>query len=297
MEETCIIEDFFIKKLTFMYAKKPPKSQLPDKNNVTHYYPHDTDINERPKIWTRNYYIVISIDPGIKWFGLRIEGRPVHSFPSSNYFHPYTIAYEQVCFKDYDTDSESGLCMLYMKISDYLDTFENHFDKINFVIIERQMTVNYKMVRLSQHIITYFHLKLKNRPLLPSILEIDPKLKTNGLGSQKGLTKPEVKKWAVEKAYELLAMRSDDHAISIINGAKKKDEFGDTVCQIEACFSYYKLPLTNENVLLQIEIDDSANGEKEDPDDPIVLPGYNSDIVNLNGKSLKDIISSVSNKR
>ena len=286
-----------------MYTQKTPKNQLPDKNAVTHYYPHDIDIEERSNRWTGDYYQVISIDPGRTWFGLRREARPVHAAPSVKYFHPYTLDYEQVSFKGLDTDSETGLCMLYSKVSDYLDKFEQYFDDIHFVIIERQMTINYKMVRLSQHIISYFHLRLKNRPMLPSILEVDSKLKTNELGSPKGLNKLEVKKWAITKAYELLAARSDDLAISILNGAKKKDEYGDTVCQIEACFKYYNLPLTHERVSVVIEMDvpdipdTSKDNNDSDEDEVITLPGFNSGTADLNTVSLRDIISSVSGKK
>jgi len=104
------------------------------------------------------------------------------------------------------------------------------------------------MVRLSQHVISYLSLHLKNNNNLTVLLEISPKLKSKELCAPKGISEKELKKWSVIKALELLDVRKDTIAIQIINKAakSKKDDFADTIVQIEALFSLFGLPLTVE---------------------------------------------------
>ena len=154
-------------------------------------------------------------------------------------------------------------------------------------------------------------MKLKNMELLPSILEVDPKIKTQKLGAEKGLTKPEVKKWAIRKAYELLGIRSDDVAIGIINEAmkSKKDDLADTIVQIEAVFAYYNLPLTKIPLRLDIIMDTptipisnirnisnvtnvaNMSNDSQEKVESIILP---TDPDELDNMSLRDIISNIS---
>ena len=56
-----------------------------------------------------------------------------------------------------------------------------------------------------------------------------------------------------EKAKELLAKRRDYNGLEILEKHKKKaDDLADTVCQIEAFFSFKKWPLTKEPIRLKI---------------------------------------------
>ena len=292
-----------------MYAQKIPKSQLPDKSQITTYYPHDTPVENRT--WIQPYYRVISIDPGISNFAFRIETRTSQPNTSENYFHPKTEVLEKISFSHHVTDEKTGMCNLYIELIRFLDSFEQWYPTIHLVIIEKQLPINYKMVRLSQHVITYFHMKLKNMELLPSILEVDPKIKTQKLGAEKGLTKPEVKKWAIRKAYELLGIRSDDVAIGIINEAmkSKKDDLADTIVQIEAVFAYYNLPLTKIPLRLDIIMDTptipisnirnisnvtnvaNMSNDSQEKVESIILP---TDPDELDNMSLRDIISNIS---
>jgi len=282
-----------------MFPQKIPKSQLPDKALITTYYPHTTDIHNR--IWSQSYYRVISIDPGIKNFAFRIETRCNQARLSTGYFHPRTEVLEKVSFSHHVTDEETGICNLYSELNKFLDQYEEWYPTVHMVIVEKQMPFNYKMVRLSQHVITYFHTKIINMPYLPSILEVSPKLKTNELGAPKGLTPTGVKDWSVKKTYEILAIRSDDKAIQIIDDTmkSKKDDLADTVVQIEAVFSYYGLPLTQCPIKIDIVIDTplipSPNNfnhpsENVGKEESIILP---TDPNELDNMSLRDIISNI----
>ncbi len=270
-----------------MYQQKIPKSQLPDKTLITSYYPHTESITKRQ--WDQEAYCVISIDPGIRHFAIRIETRPMID---RNYFHPQTNILVKKDFKDFLT-GETGENRLYFEVNLFLDQYREWFPKVHLVLVEKQMPINYKMVRLSQHVITYFHCVLKNLPLLPSILEVDPKLKTQLLGAPKGLNKPEVKKWAVMKALEILSIREDNTAIDIINRITKKDDLSDVVVQIEACFKYYQLPVTKIPVKIDM-LEDTPNI----PSGVTLLSGDDDDNVSLSVNidssdkiSLQDIIA------
>lgn len=188
------------------------------------------------------YLQLISIDPGSVNFALRIERR---WYPGNGYDNKIdTIVYEVVNFKNGSNQS------IYSTINLFLDQYVQEYKNTHVVIIERQMSniktgaINYKMIRVSQHIISYFITKTGNWPKHPSVIEFDSGLKTNLLGAPLGLDKPGRKKWCRVKALELLTRRNDITAITKFNQSKKKDDLGDIVCQAEAYCILLDYPLT-----------------------------------------------------
>jgi hypothetical protein len=124
----------------------------------------------------------------------------------------------------------------------------DYYKEADLIIIERQMPYNYKAVRISQHVISYFisfyrHL-ITNKDVL--IVEVDAKLKSKALCGPKGMTDRDVKKWAIEKATELLEMRNDSVSLAILGKESKKDDLADVVCQVEAFCIIQDLPLTRK---------------------------------------------------
>src|SRR5438874_8442394 len=93
---------------------------------------------------------VASIDPAIKNFALRLESRSRRSVT--------TIYMNKVKFED-DTS-------VYSQITTYLDEFNEDFLDVHITLIERQMSVNYNMIRVSQHCLTYFAIKYPNMIVL-----------------------------------------------------------------------------------------------------------------------------------
>jgi len=230
-----------------MYQKKTPKLQLPDKNEFTVYDPHTIDKSNRnwPEIVK-----VISIDPGIRNLALRVESRGIRS----SEYPIKTIVFEKLRITDDDRRLEGNVDQLFSLITDFLDNYLSIFKECHMLIIERQLPINYKAVRISQHIISYFLFHFKNlMPYLPIIYEIDPKLKGRELGASKHLNERGIKQWSVDYAKMLLAKRKDYEGLSILNKNKaKSDDLGDTCVQIEAFFSFNKLPLTSEVVSLPV---------------------------------------------
>ena len=229
-----------------MYHKKTPKDEGPDKTPFTLYHPYPKSDSERPQV--EEFYQVVSIDPGTVNFGFRIEKR----FLNGNIF---TIVFEKIQF----TSGEEGFMInnTYQQITNFLDSYFDFLMNSHFIIIERQMKENYKRVRISQHLITYFCIKLINSPLMPQIIEIDSTLKTRELHPKKNrheMNKTGVKKWAKEEAKRLLIMREDQTGLAKLASTKKKDDLADTVIQIEAFFKYKGLPLTRNPINLDVII-------------------------------------------
>lgn len=224
-----------------MYQKKTPVSQLPDKNEFTVYDPHTIDKSKRS--WPE-VVKVISIDPGIRNLALRVESRGIRnsSYPIK------TLVFEKLRITDEDRKLEGNVDQLFSLITDFLDKYITIFKDCHMLIIERQLPINYKAVRISQHIISYFIFHFKNlMPYLPIIYEVDPKLKGRELGASKHLNERGIKQWSVDYAKMLLVKRKDNEGLAIVNKNKaKSDDLCDCVCQIEAFFGFNGWPITAE---------------------------------------------------
>lgn len=244
-----------------MYQRKTPKSQLPDKNEFTIYNPHTIDLEK--KNWP-DVVKVISIDPGIRNLALRVESRGIRTNE-----HPIkTIVFEKLRIAEDDRRLEGNVDQLFSLITDFLDKYLSIFKESHMLIIERQLPINYKAVRVSQHIVSYFLFHFKNlMPALPLIYEIDPKLKGKELGASKHLNERGIKQWSVDHAKMLLAKRKDYEGLAILNKNKaKSDDLGDTITQAEAFFSFNEWPLTTE--ILSLPVNPVAKVEVK----PVPLP-------------------------
>ena len=246
-----------------MFRPKIAKSQQPAKTPYTEYYPHS--ISSEYRDWNQGYYQILSIDPagrGCKNLGIRIERRPG---PNDSGFITSEL-FETVTLVDSSLTDSSSTCNLYDTLTNYLDSHTDLFQQTHIIIIERQLPENYWGIRISQHIISYFLVKLKDAPLLPMILEIDPRLKGKQLGIPSGLGKKEYKNRLIEKARDLLSIRGDTFSSKILDRYKKKDDIADTVCQIEAVFLYFKWPPTQPRLLLSCKSTSlQASSESSDP--------------------------------
>ena len=210
------------------FGLKINKTQSPDKTPYTVYYTHNIPVTERK--WIQPYYQIISIDPAQKNFAFRIERR-YHN----GWIVP--IVFNKVAVKSSEETAGILINNTYKVLTSFLDKYKEYYDDCHFIVIERQLPQNYQAVRISQHAISYFSMKLQDRPLLPSIIEIDAKLKGRMLGGPKGSADGDLKRWAVEKARELLTIRQDHFSLSVLDHFRtKQDDLADTVCQVEALF-------------------------------------------------------------
>ena len=85
---------------------------------------------------------------------------------------------------------------------------------------------NTMALKLGQHCYSYFVFKYKNTK---KIIEFPAYHKTQVLGAPRKLTKPQRKKWAIEKAYSILAEREDYDNLVLLHSVKKRDDISDCI--------------------------------------------------------------------
>ena len=162
------------------------------------------------------------------------------------------MVFDVLHIKEEERKLVGNVDQLYLYITNFLDQYLSIIKESHIMIIERQLPTNYRAVRISQHVISYFLIHFKDLPQLPMIFEIDPKLKGRELGASKHLNARGIKIWSVEFAQSLLTKRKDWDGLQLMNKIKKKDDLADTLCQIEALFSFNGWPLTQEVQTLKI---------------------------------------------
>ena len=143
-------------------------------------------------------------------------------------------------------------------MTDLLDQYIPYWNQCAGFIIEQQMNfrgkTNSMAIKLGQHCFSYFAVNYKR---FKSIIEFPSYHKTNVLGAERSLvfmkngrTKwktlgdKERKKWAIEKAKDILTLRQDHPNLEVFEQKRKKgikrmklDDISDTIVQLQA-FKY-----------------------------------------------------------
>lgn len=134
---------------------------------------------------------------------------------------------------------------------DVLNEYQDYWCDVDYVVVERQMSfgrkINTMALKLGQHCQSYF---INNYGRDIKVVEFEAYHKTVVLGAEKDRKstktgkvtyKPigdkERKKWAVEQAFSILAIREDYDTMSEISLMKKKDDVCDNICMAQA-FKY-----------------------------------------------------------
>lgn len=187
------------------------------------FNPHD---GEAPYFNGRSV-IIASIDPGILNCAIYVAKRKEK-----------TKKKESIYLSRKDFSQESSHYTNSIKILEKLEQDHKLFSNCQYIVIEEQMTMSIKNTRMGQHLITFFCTMLRNKGNKPIIIEITSQAKTKVLQCPVR-KKTEYKKWCKNKAIELLENRDDpkeDKFITCIEIAKKGDDLGDSVAQLEALF-------------------------------------------------------------
>ena len=195
--------------------------------------------------WNTDHHIVISMDPATDNFGFRIERR----WLTTNEIE--TIELITVPF-DRNVD-EYGYCPLYTQISDFLDRYKDWYPHAHLFIVERQITINNRSSRISQHIFSYFLPICRASSKRPILIELDPKVKGKSLGVPKDLNKKQLKQWGVEKTIYYFLIRGDEKGLSLFLSPGKKDDRADTVIQVEGFYALVGLQVTVPKVTITYE--------------------------------------------
>jgi hypothetical protein len=156
--------------------------------------------------------IIFSIDPGRVNFACRLEERR-------------------------DDGTIEGLLFIKARFEELLDInkfFDQHYELLSqttICIVEKQMSINYTMIRISQHVETYFLTKFPN----VAVYEISAKLKV-GKEETISTAKQILEKGKDETSVQLLEKLGNPQKQAGQRKPKKEklDDLCDTVCQIEA---------------------------------------------------------------
>jgi hypothetical protein len=176
-----------------------------------------------------SWYAIGSIDPGPKNSGIRIEKRWLKSR------HVEMVLYAIMNSTINDDQKSTDITTVNYHVNNVLlmDRFLEYFCQCHYIVIECQMTINYDLVRFSQHLITYLIIKCKDKGNRPLIIELDSHYKTRLLGASLKLTKDQRKAWCTQKAISMFEQRGDDTSLKFLSFLRKKDDCGDAACQIE----------------------------------------------------------------
>lgn len=221
-------------------AKKIPKER--EKPPITSHTIH-TSIADRH--WDPNCLRFVSVDPGIVNFAIRIEKRTV--LPDGS-IQVIPEVFEKIDLSPSVVSVEGGKTTdLYIKVIRFLDPFLPLLRQSNVIIVEEQLRQNKKMIRMSQHILSYFMIHLRDESTKPLIFEISSQVKSKELNAPKGM---DVKIWSVGEALRILNIRKDQVSMGAIEtarntkGKKKKDDLADVIIQIEAVCKRFGWPMT-----------------------------------------------------
>uniref|UniRef100_A0A6C0KTG2 Mitochondrial resolvase Ydc2 catalytic domain-containing protein n=1 Tax=viral metagenome TaxID=1070528 RepID=A0A6C0KTG2_9ZZZZ len=183
--------------------------------------------------------------PKIKRFNS--DGTPTEEFAnilSEIYLNGNTILYKNL---DLTKDSKKEKYLdqkVCLNMITELDKHKDKIDKCSVVIIEQQMsfqnTRNTMAIKLAQNCASYF---LHRYGMDKELIEFPAYHKTQVLGAPKkggkAMSKPERKKWATEKAIEIIMERGESETLEEISGKKKKDDLADVLIQLQS-FKYLR---------------------------------------------------------
>lgn len=219
-----------------MFVKKTPKSQKPDNASLYFYRFHDHDKVDYNTYWEENYRQLAIFDIGYENLCRRISRR---------YFIPKRVeplAYDKTNIS-LEIDDEDYRT-LFRDVETWLDKYYQDYFECHVIIIEWQLPQNYKAVRISTFILSYFLTRLKNTSRLPLLLEMRSQFKDEYYPVLKTLNQNARKSKCEELGRQLLAIQGDEYSLDIMdNGSsrkrkKKQDDFADTALMEEVFCRY-----------------------------------------------------------
>ena len=217
------------------FNKKKPVTAV--KQPYVVYNPHDNGdfpLYNPPSVSafygrpTENFIQIMAIDPGIKNCGVRIERRWSGGTVE-------TVMLTRINFLVND-EVENSDTVYYTNSIRTLRNYLPYMEMCQYIVIESQLPINYDMVRMSTHLISFLMISLENKGCRPMICEVDAYFKSRVFKAPTKMTKPELKIWCRDYALKLLEARGDTAAFNAIKAAKKADDLGDVVCYCEGWF-------------------------------------------------------------
>lgn len=197
--------------------------------NYTSHHVHD-DVSDRD--WGKlDEMVLVIIDPGKVNFGLRIEKR----IKSSVRVETLVYIRKYLGLDDDDKELIKPVSIFYRDTLRLLDQYRDLYKQAHIVLVEKQVRDNYDMTTTGPFILSYFCTLLRNSPLKPLIVEMNPTMKSSILGDPVFLESWDVKTWSIHIARALLVARGDEKGLAIFDEDKEKsDDKADIVVMPEA---------------------------------------------------------------
>lgn len=110
-----------------------------------------------------------------------------------------------------------------------LDKHRSILETCDYIVIEKQMNTNIQALRIGQHCISYFMINYN-----VTLVEFPSYYKTQSLNAPLKMNYNKRKKWAIDKAIEILVEREDYTNLTLLTLSKKSDDLADVIIQTEA---------------------------------------------------------------
>lgn len=188
-----------------------------------------TCYNYNDQCLPRENITIAAFDPGVVNTGLRIEDRKIEEDGSTK----VDTIEQQLIISDKKGDCQH----FYVKMRNKIYELKEKLKKCDYILIESQMPNNPQAIRMCQHIISTLLSFLADSNTL--VIEILPTVKSRAFGL-KGVRGKDLKKWAVEKAIDILQERNDDTGLKLLQSSKKKDDQSDVVLYCESWSRFLK---------------------------------------------------------
>jgi hypothetical protein len=156
----------------------------------------------------------------------------------------------KVLFRNLDltenTDKSKYLdTKIYMNMIKAMDEYKEFFDKCSIIVIEQQMSFkaaqNTMALKLGQQCFSYFLFRYGEEKEIiefPAYYKTQilgaPKVASSSNGKLKAMSKPDRKKWSVEKAVEILLERGDVESVEELTKKRKRDDMADVLIQLQS---------------------------------------------------------------
>ena len=242
-----------------MFRKKVLKSQAPSKERIAYFR-----VNDEKPTWSSNEIVMASIDVGYRNLAMVVERRSLLTKTIRNEVYVVTNI----------SGGSSNLPDIMKGVTKFFESYRHYLLGCHIISIEKQMPENYLALRISQHILTWFTLRMNENPNNPYIVEFDPSLKYRPLGCPVGLTKDHIKRtWAPEKARSLLYIRGDVQSLAYFDSVKKKDDLSDVVLMNESLCLHWDMMLTTFEQYDIAQIDPEMQLKFVDPGIPEEVQG------------------------
>lgn len=186
---------------------------------------------------TEKEVYIASIDPGKNNFAFSIEKIYIDKckkLKSLKDLHAIgeTIIVENINVSQ-NLDSKKYIDnKIFINLTSVLDKYKPYWDKCKVILIEKQMSFgrnknNILALKIAQHCLSYFTIIYGG---FKTILEYPAYHKTQVLEAPTKMDKPQRKKWAIQKAMEILGNRScNGEILKKIESVKKRDDMCDCI--------------------------------------------------------------------